>query len=779
MRIFYLIIGFFFLSQTLQAQTTGSSGTGANIDVYNYQIWWRINPDSAVKAIKGVVMIKFKTTVPNVTQVSFDLSSLLTVTQVSFRGSNISLASIGKTGDSIVIPLGATIATVGTRDSITISYGGVPQNGTTGGGGIGYQKTSDPNAGNNIYTLAESYEDRDWWPCKADMQDKADTIDISVNVPWGPVAADTFWAATNGTLIDSTISGNSRTFKFINRYPMASYLVGICVARFNKYYRGTVNVSGFNTPIVYYLFAGKPAATYTSILAAMDNVMLLVPAFGAKYGPYPFADPVRGGKLGFYEGLGNNGGMEHQTFSGISTGSLTDKKTLAHELAHQWFGDKVSFSSWADLWLAEGFAKYSEALAPELVAGMGYTALSERNIIKTAALGKTTTSVTIPSPANKSSDGIWIGNYASTVYNRGAMVVSMLRSLSGDNLFFQALQNYQADASLAYKSATKADLIGHFNSVLGLTAPNDLTKFSKQFADSVGNPICQIGYQITGNKIEFTVANVTKTAGCNVIDTFQQPIFVHIKGASSGDTSVVFFSWGGNRFSKAGNGIGPIGRGGVGYNLSFTPDPTKLSFDDSLKTMAQPATVSFAAMSIVDLDILEFNARRHSGYNDATLILDNNPANTDVILERSADGVTFFEVGNMILQAGTTAEKKYMLNDMTPGKADNYYRAKYKLADGSYKYSEVIKLGLLKEGGFNVLTNPVSDLLQIKTADNYLNTALQITVYDASSRLVLQRKISNATKIIDIPVSELSAGVYVAAITSASGTIQNIKFIRR
>ena len=55
-----------------------------------------------------------------------------------------------------------------------------------------------PAGGSFLYTLSESYEDRDWWPCKADMKDKIDSMDIIVNVPWS--GADTFWVATNGKL---------------------------------------------------------------------------------------------------------------------------------------------------------------------------------------------------------------------------------------------------------------------------------------------------------------------------------------------------------------------------------------------------------------------------------------------------------------------------------------------------------------------------------------------------------------------------------------------------
>ncbi len=249
---------------------TGQSGTGANIDVYNYQIWWRMNPDSA-KGIKGVVKTKFKTTVAYVKNISFDLSSLMVIDKVTFRGLQVPAANIARTGNKFIIALPTAITTIGTKDSIIVVYHGRPQDGTPGGGGIGYDQRTDPEAGNYICTLSESYEDRDWWPCKADMQDKADTIDITVNVPWKKASAtDTFWVASNGKLVDSTINttDKSRSFTFLNRSPMATYLVCATVAKFKRFYRGTINIGGTNVPVVYYLLAGKADAIYKKIIKA-------------------------------------------------------------------------------------------------------------------------------------------------------------------------------------------------------------------------------------------------------------------------------------------------------------------------------------------------------------------------------------------------------------------------------------------------------------------------------------------------------------------------------
>jgi aminopeptidase N len=290
----------------LQPNTSGQSGTGANYDVKYHKIFWRINPDSSVKYIRGWVQTNFKTIVASVASITFDINAVLTVDSVRFRGARLAAGNITRAGNIMTIALGATLAN-GTLDSIWVYYRGTPP--AVSGAAEGYQVGTDATTAQKyIYTLSESYEDRDWWPCKADMQDKIDSIDITVSAPW--TGADTFWVATNGKLVDSAISGSSRLFTYKNRYPMASYLVCVAVARFNRYYYPKVTVGGVAIPVVFYLHRGKSAANYTAILNAMNTQTQVLSAFSTRFGDYPFKYE----KHGYYDGLGGAGGMEHQTF---------------------------------------------------------------------------------------------------------------------------------------------------------------------------------------------------------------------------------------------------------------------------------------------------------------------------------------------------------------------------------------------------------------------------------------------------------------------------------
>lgn len=809
MRIFYLLLAFSFSSLFSQAQgTTGFSGTGANIDVDNYQIYWRINPDSSI-GIKGVVKIKFKTTTPNVTSVSFDLRSVFTVSSVVWNGAPLTTTPQPNTSHKITIPV--NIPTMGTRDSITISYSGAPP--TASGAAAGYNYDTDGSvtgqtggnaflntsgAGNHVNTLSESYEDRDWWPCKADMQDKADTIDITVNVPYrtnnatAANATDTFWVASNGTLVDSSfdISGaqasRNRTFKYINRYPMASYLVCVAVARYKRFYRGTIDIGAPTpVPVVYYLFAGK--TDYTAILAAMDKATEALQLFSNKFGLYGFTDPAKGGKHGFYEGLSPGGGMEHQTFSAIGTESLTSVSTLIHELQHQWFGDKVSFSTWNDLWLAEAFAEYAPALAAETIS-TGFSPLSYISGVRNNALAEKGPAY-IPASGILTSNTIWntgtsATGYGSTVYNRGAMVISMLRRMSGDAKFFSIMKGYQTAPTLEYKSANIDTLRTRFSDGLGV----DLTEFFNDNVKGAGYPNYTIGYQYfgTGNKnVALSVVSQTRRLGnispytpnATVATYFNTPVIVHLKGAlAANDTTIIFYDWGGGMLSTAGNGIGPQKSGNLlTYKLSFTP--TSIVYDDSLRTMSTGA-MQLTTIAL-DLKIIDFTAKPHAGYNDAVLLLDDNTIGSEVILERSGDGMNFTELGNMQLWAGSSSPKKYAFNDMQPLKSDNYYRAKYKNQDGIFIYSKVVKIGGAKAEGFALVSNPVEDFLQIKASSAESNKKVSVSVFDASSKMLFTKQYNNMALITEIPVSNLSRGVYFIRIAGESGDTQNIKFIKQ
>ncbi len=573
-------------------RSTGTSGTGANIDVIYHKIFWRLNPDTSIgKYIKGSVQFNFKPTLGSVSTITFDLRSVLLLDSIRFRTSKFTLGSgYTRAGNIVTLNLGTTIAK-DFIDSFIVYYQGVPP--AVSGAAQGFQLYADAQAGNVINSLSESYEDKDWWPCKADMQDKVDSMDITVSVPWAfPLAKDTFWVATNGKMIDSSIVGNNRIFRFQTRYPIPTYLVSVHVARFQKVYR-TVKAGSTNVPVVYNLLSGNTTRNNNAIIA-MDKVNDVLTEFSKRLGDYPFKLE----KHGFADGLQGAGGMEHQTMSSMASGSLSSVGTLVHELAHQWFGDNVTFAHWNDLWLAEGFAEYSDALAQELVPVIGTpaSAATRRTSFKNSAIGLSSQSAWIPNSSAGTSDLIWLSNYGNTVYQRGAMIISMLRTMCGDSIFFSALTKYQTD--LAGKVATGDTLRNYFNRELG----RDISVFFDDYVGGsdtiniqkggIGSPTNTISWNApttngqSGRRLIVSVTSQAKTAGSNVT-YFRGPIQLHVKGALAvNDTTITIFDWGSGNLSYAGKGISaPIAGNRLSFDLSFVP--TSVLYDDSSRIMSR------------------------------------------------------------------------------------------------------------------------------------------------------------------------------------------------
>lgn len=757
---------------------TGTSGTGANINVVYHRINWTVSPNSATKTITGTVVTYFTTLVANVSEIKFDLNT------ASFPASSVTATYHGSActdasaSNILTITLPSTIVSANTLDSVVVNYSGIPP--AASGSAEGYQ-TAGATTNKWIYTLSESYEDRDWWPCKADMQDKIDSMEINVTVPW--VGDDTFWVATNGKLIDSTITGSNRTFKFKTKYPIASYLVCLGVGKYRRFYR-TVNIGGTNTQVVYNIL--RNSSNMATAVTNMDKVTAVLSAFSTKFGDYPFKLE----KHGFYEGLGAGaGGMEHQTFSAMATGTqLSDIPTLVHELTHQWFGDNVTFSTWNDLWLAEGFAQYSEPLAYELVPSLGATTpYSFRNSFKNSALGYTTASAWIPNTNTGNSNLIWGSSYGGTVYKRGAMIVSMLRALSGDTKFFQALTNYQT--SIAGKSATTDSLKNHFNAVLGTDISNFFddyvggsgTTAAPAGSGGVGNPIYNINWNTPStNNLVLSVASQTRSAGSNVT-YFNGPVVIHATNAASGwtkDTTIVFYDWGAGNLSYAGNGLSaPVAGNRLYYNLSFTP--TNIFIDDSARTLIKTSgtgTISTATkLTTLSVSIVNFSAQKTSTANEINLILANNELIDRVILLKSTNGIDFTEAGTMNKINANNQDNSYQFTDANPFAPATFYRARIYNA-GKQELTSIVKLQSKQIKGITVSPNPANSDVNI-TFNNSAQVETVISILNSDGKKIMESFTNN--NFIHFNTSNLLTGFYVVQVMQQGKTTETKKIMVR
>ncbi len=742
--------------------STGNSGTGSNINVTYHRCNWTADPDDATKTLTGSVTTYFKTTLTNVASISFDFNNTSfnnASLSVLYHGSNCSFSfpSNGNV-DVLNITLPATIATLGTLDSLTINYSGIPP--AASGNAEGYQRSQDAASNNYLYTLSESYEDKDWWPCKADMQDKIDSIDINVTVP------SAFWVAANGAMIDSAITGANRTFRFKHRYPIASYLVAIGIAKYKKYYLGNLAVGASTVPFVVNLFPNKTTPVENNILNVLNNHKLVFAAFNNLFGDYPYTKE----KHGFYE-FGFSGGMEHQTFSGIGSSSFQSNSVLAHELAHQWFGDKVTFATWNHLWLAEGFATYSESLAAEFVPSIGLNPINKLANNKSSARSLTSSSIYLNSISN--SDAVWTNNNTTAVYDRGCMVVSMLRALMGDTKFFGACKNYLTDTAIAYKAAVTADLQRNMENQFG----ESMTGFFTEWIMKKGVPNYAVEWGNVGNKLNLKLTqSVAATGTTGTASTFfPMPVVIKISNAANTiDTTIVIYHKSTNVLMYSGDGVGAtVNSNIISYNLSFTP--ASITFDPTNKTMAT-ATVAYSA--ILPITKIGLNATQQKDKNTLTATITNNYIIDNVVLQKSMNVIDFSDMGIMNFQLQQNDNKFYQLTDNLNNNATVYYRVKVN-GSGVVTYSSIVAVS--NNTDRNIITlqpNPAKDFVNIECVD-----AKELLIIDYLGKVVYREAISSEQWAIGnkqfaaINLQGIAKGLYLVKAIMNSGPIKTEKLI--
>lgn len=464
-----------------------------NYDVSYHKLEFTVDP--AVNSIAGNVTTNF-TAKQDLSTITFDLSKSLTVSKVS-QGSQ-SLSFVQNTNNELVITL-PSILLSGNSSSLKITYSGTPPAATF--------KAFNLTKHNNVaalYTVSEPYGARDWWPCKQDLNDKVDNVDIYITAP------NTYTAVANGVEQSKTVSGTKRTTYFKHNYPIPAYLIAIAVTNYQIYNQqgGLGTVSNPYFPIVNYLYP-ENATNSKSLLSVTPSIINF---FETKIGNYPF----RNEKYGHAEcGLG--GGMEHTTVSFMGNFS---RDLIAHELAHQWFGNKVTCGTWKDIWLNEGFAEYFTGLVTENIDGASsFNIWKADKIASITALSNGRLYLTDTDALN-----VYKIFDSRISYDKGAMVLNMIRFKLGDALFFQALNNYLNDPLLAYGYATTPQLQAHFEAVSNL----DFTAFFNDWVYNQGYPT----YSITAKNAEQGKINITvnQTQSDASVDFFEMPLPVRLYG---------------------------------------------------------------------------------------------------------------------------------------------------------------------------------------------------------------------------------------------------------
>ena len=280
------------------------------------------------------------------------------------------------------------------------------------------------------WTQGEDEDSRYWFPCYDYPNDRV-TSEIIATVP------ETYTAISNGELLSNNADriAHTRTFHWRHDVPHSSYLMSLAAGEFVE-----IRDTAGNTPVTYYVRAGRE----DDARRAFGNTPRMIQFFERAIGvPYPYAKYAQVAVADFIFG-----GMENTSATTQTADTLHDARAhldfssdplVAHELAHQWWGDLLTCRDWSHAWLNEGFATYFEALWCEEDKGADEFAWNLRQD-RMAIIDEDSRSYRRPIVTNKYRAPIEL--FDRHLYEKGSVVLHMLRRTVGDELFFKSLNLY-------------------------------------------------------------------------------------------------------------------------------------------------------------------------------------------------------------------------------------------------------------------------------------------------------------------------------------------------
>lgn len=294
---------------------------------------------------------------------------------------------------------------------VTVAYHGTPQGVQTAAipmpKGVGWMHVDD-----EVYVLSQPVGAAGFFPCNDHPLDKA-TYAFEVIVPAH------YEVAANGQPQGSKLlEDGRRSHRWRARDPMASYLVTVAVGSFDVVVESTPD----GLPLRNYFHRSSSEEARSAFDATADMIAF----FSECFGPYPFES--YGAILA---SAPFPGALETQTLPVYGSGAAHET-VVAHELAHQWFGNSVSITDWSELWLSEGFATYASWLWLEHTEGRDAL---EAMLVRTYPHARSDRTGAPQDPGLERLFGV-------AVYVRGAWVLQALREQVGDEIFFAILREH-------------------------------------------------------------------------------------------------------------------------------------------------------------------------------------------------------------------------------------------------------------------------------------------------------------------------------------------------
>ncbi len=422
-----------------------------------------------------------------VREVALDLAAGMTVSEVS---TGASAANFTHTSDRLVITLPDRVA-ANERRQFTVKYHGVP----AGGLRIGLNRYGE----RTFYSANWPNLAHQWLPIIDHPYDKASSEFIIT-------APSKYQVVANGRLVEITDLGDGRRVThWKESTPIASWLNAVGVAQFASRTFGTLRGIPLET-WVYHQDAAAAGSTFD------DNTRRAMEFYWDHVGPYPYE------KLANVIAAGVNGGMEHATAIFYGESTIRGPRApglVAHEIAHQWFGDSVTERDWDDVWLSEGFATYFTLLVTDHYRGRDAFV----DGLKTSRDAVFRTEQQAPGSAvvhTNLSDMRRVLN--QLVYQKGGWVLHMLRAQIGADRFWAGIREYYKKYRDA--NASTAD----FRKVMEEASGQDLGWFFRQWLYRAGSPIVQATWTYNAAARRVTIELAQSQKG----DVYRLPLEVAV-----------------------------------------------------------------------------------------------------------------------------------------------------------------------------------------------------------------------------------------------------------
>ena len=331
-----------------------------------------------------------------------------------------------------------------------------------------------------VWTQGEDEDSRFWFPC-FDYPGQLASSEIRVRVP------RQLMAISNGELIETKEADNDKIYHWYQKEIHPTYLMALAIGDFAEL-RDEWN----GKPVTYYVEKGKE----TEARISMGKTPEMIEYFSQKYGysyPYPKYAQVCVDDFIF-------GGMENTSTTILTDRCLLDERAaidnrsteslVAHELAHQWFGDLVVIKHWSHAWIKEGMASYSEVMWTEREYGAEEAAYYRLNEAR-SYLDEDASRYRRPIVTHVYREAIEL--YDRHLYEKGACVYHMIRAALGEDLFWKAIATFVKDN--AHRTVETVDLLRAIEKATG----RNLLYLFDQYVFRGGHPDYKVAYSWDGD----------------------------------------------------------------------------------------------------------------------------------------------------------------------------------------------------------------------------------------------------------------------------------------